>query len=57
LNLEIIGAGNGQEGVTTETESDQMNRVMAASANKYVMKPFTKDVLVAKLSMLDVFGV
>ncbi len=101
LNLEIIEAGNGQEGldqlsqhpdtdlilvdwnmpvmdglefihavradksydairivmVTTETESDQMNRAMAAGANEYVMKPFTKDVLVAKLSMLDVFGV
>lgn len=43
--------------VTTETESDQMNRAMAAGANEYVMKPFTGDVLVAKLSMLDVFGV
>jgi len=42
--------------VTTETESEQMNRAMAAGANEYVMKPFTKDVLVAKLSMLDVFG-
>jgi two-component system, chemotaxis family, chemotaxis protein CheY len=43
--------------VTTETESDQMNRAMAAGANEYVMKPFTRDVLVAKLSLLDVFGV
>ncbi|MFO0821782.1 MAG: response regulator [Gemmataceae bacterium] len=42
--------------VTTESESEQMNRAMAAGANEYVMKPFTKDVLVAKLSMLDVFG-
>jgi len=42
--------------VTTETECDQMNRAMAAGANEYVMKPFTKEVLVAKLSMLDVFG-
>jgi two-component system chemotaxis response regulator CheY len=42
--------------VTTETESEQMNRAMAAGANEYVMKPFTKDVLIAKLSMLDVFG-
>jgi len=101
LNLEIIEAGNGQEGfdqlrdhpdtdlilvdwnmpvmdglefihavradrsydairivmVTTESQSDQMNRAMAAGANEYVMKPFTKDVLVAKLTMLDVFGV
>jgi two-component system chemotaxis response regulator CheY len=42
--------------VTTETESDQVMRAMAAGANEYVMKPFNKDVLVAKLSMLDVFG-
>jgi two-component system chemotaxis response regulator CheY len=100
MNLEVIEAGNGQEGldrlreypdialvlvdwnmpvmdglefiqtvradrandalrivmVTTETESEQMNRAMAAGANEYVMKPFTRDVLVAKLSLLDVFG-
>ena len=63
--LEFIQAVRGQRiydpvrivMVTTETESDQMNRAMAAGANEYVMKPFTRDVLVAKLSMLDVFGV
>ena len=42
--------------VTTETESEQVMRALDAGANEYVMKPFTKDVLVAKLSMLDVFG-
>ncbi len=42
--------------VTTETESDQVMRAMAAGADEYVMKPFTKDVLVAKMSLLDVFG-
>jgi len=42
--------------VTTETESEQVARAMNAGANEYVMKPFTKDVLVAKLSMLDIFG-
>lgn len=42
--------------VTTETESEQVSRAMNAGANEYVMKPFTKDVLVAKLSMLDIFG-
>lgn len=42
--------------VTTETESDQMNRAMAAGADEYVMKPFSKEVLVAKLSIMDVFG-
>jgi two-component system chemotaxis response regulator CheY len=43
--------------VTTETESEQVMRAMTAGANEYVMKPFTKDVLVAKLSMLDLFEV
>jgi two-component system chemotaxis response regulator CheY len=42
--------------VTTETEIEQVARAMAAGANEYVMKPFTKDVLVAKLSILDAFG-
>ena len=41
--------------VTTETESEQVTRALNAGANEYVMKPFTKDVLVAKLNMLDVF--
>ena len=35
--------------VTTETESEQVIRALDAGANEYVMKPFTKDVLVAKL--------
>jgi two-component system chemotaxis response regulator CheY len=63
--LEFITAVRGQRiydpvrimMVTTETESEQVMRAMAAGANEYVMKPFTKDVLVAKLSMLDDFGV
>jgi two-component system chemotaxis response regulator CheY len=41
--------------VTTETESEQVVRALKAGANEYVMKPFTKDVLVAKLGLLDVF--
>jgi len=41
--------------VTTETESEQVTRALNAGANEYVMKPFTKDVLIAKLNMLDVF--
>ncbi len=41
--------------VTTETESAQVARALSAGANEYVMKPFTKDVLVAKLNLLDVF--
>jgi two-component system chemotaxis response regulator CheY len=42
--------------VTTETEHEQVLRALDAGANEYVMKPFTKEVLVAKLSLLDVFG-
>ena len=40
--------------VTTETESEQVVRALDAGADEYVMKPFTRDVLVAKLSLLDV---
>jgi two-component system chemotaxis response regulator CheY len=42
--------------VTTETEQGQVVRALAAGANEYVMKPFTREVLVAKLSLLDAFG-
>jgi two-component system, chemotaxis family, chemotaxis protein CheY len=38
--------------VTTETESGQVVRALAAGANEYIMKPFSRDVLVDKLSML-----
>lgn len=41
--------------VTTETESEQVQRAISAGANEYVMKPFTPEVLVAKLTMLDAF--
>lgn len=41
--------------VTTETEIEQVQRAMSAGANEYVMKPFTADVLVAKLSLLGMF--
>jgi two-component system chemotaxis response regulator CheY len=39
--------------VTTETEVDQMVRALAAGANEYMMKPFTKEILADKLRMLD----
>jgi two-component system, chemotaxis family, chemotaxis protein CheY len=42
--------------VTTETEQSQVIRALEAGANEYLMKPFTKDVLVAKLSLLDLLG-
>jgi two-component system chemotaxis response regulator CheY len=38
--------------VTTETETDQVVRALAAGANEYVMKPFSKDILSEKLALL-----
>jgi two-component system, chemotaxis family, chemotaxis protein CheY len=40
--------------VTTETELDQMATALEAGANEYVMKPFTKDILVEKLQMAGI---
>jgi two-component system, chemotaxis family, chemotaxis protein CheY len=40
--------------VTTETELDQMAAALAAGANEYVMKPFTRDILVEKLQLVGV---
>jgi two-component system chemotaxis response regulator CheY len=39
--------------VTTESEQDQVVRALQAGADEYLMKPFTKEVLAAKLSLLD----
>jgi len=38
--------------VTTEAEHSQMVRALAAGAHEYVMKPFTADVIKAKLAYL-----
>ena len=38
--------------VTTEAEHSQMVRALAAGAHEYVMKPFTADVIRAKLAYL-----
>lgn len=40
--------------VTTETEISQVAKALQAGANEYVMKPFTKDVLLAKLDLLGI---
>lgn len=40
--------------VTSETELGQMAKALAAGANEYVMKPFTKDVITEKLTLLGV---
>ena len=42
--------------VTTETEQEQVVRALDAGANEYLMKPFTRDILIAKLSLLDVLA-
>jgi two-component system chemotaxis response regulator CheY len=40
--------------VTTETDLDQMATALEAGANEYVMKPFTKDILVEKLELVGI---
>ena len=40
--------------VTSEAQGEQVTRALNAGANEYLMKPFTKDVLMAKLNLLDV---
>jgi two-component system chemotaxis response regulator CheY len=41
---------------TTETEIEQMTKALAAGADEYVMKPFTKDAIQSKLEMLGLVG-
>lgn len=38
--------------VTTETEMAQVSRALEAGADEYVMKPFTREILHAKLELL-----
>lgn len=40
--------------VTTEAEVEHMTSALEAGANEYVMKPFTKDILVQKLEMVGI---
>jgi two-component system chemotaxis response regulator CheY len=40
--------------VTTETEMSQMASALEAGANEYIMKPFTKDILVEKLELMGI---
>lgn len=40
--------------VTTETELDQITAALEAGANEYVMKPFTKDILMEKLQLVGI---
>jgi two-component system chemotaxis response regulator CheY len=41
--------------VTSEAQGEQVAKALSAGANEYLMKPFNKEVLVAKLNLLDVF--
>jgi two-component system chemotaxis response regulator CheY len=38
--------------VTSVSEGDQVARALEAGANEFIMKPFTRDALVARLRML-----
>ena len=40
--------------VTTETEMDQVVMALDAGADEYVMKPFTRDVIMEKLELLGI---
>jgi two-component system chemotaxis response regulator CheY len=40
--------------VTTETELDQMAAALEAGANEYIMKPFSRDILVEKLELAGI---
>lgn len=40
--------------VTTETEVGQVVKALAAGANEYLMKPFSRDALVEKLELIGV---
>jgi two-component system, chemotaxis family, chemotaxis protein CheY len=42
--------------VTSEARSDHVSQALNAGANEYLMKPFNKEMLVAKLSLLDVIS-
>jgi two-component system, chemotaxis family, chemotaxis protein CheY len=41
--------------VTTETELGQMTAALEAGANEYIMKPFTRDILVEKLQLVGIY--
>jgi len=42
--------------VTTETEVAHIERALAAGANEYVMKPFSREIIEEKLRLLGVDG-
>ena len=40
--------------VTTENDTGQVTKALEAGANEYVMKPFTKEIILEKLSLLGI---
>jgi two-component system chemotaxis response regulator CheY len=42
--------------VTTETELSQMTTALEAGANEYIMKPFTRDILIEKLQLVGIYA-
>lgn len=40
--------------VTTENEMDKIAEAISKGANEYIMKPFTKEILVEKLAILGI---
>ena len=42
--------------VTTETEMAQMTKALSAGANEYIMKPFTRDIVLDKLQLMGLLG-
>jgi two-component system, chemotaxis family, chemotaxis protein CheY len=43
--------------VTTESDQQNIVRALAAGAHEYVIKPFTEEVIVGKLTLLGLVGV
>jgi two-component system, chemotaxis family, chemotaxis protein CheY len=41
--------------VTTETEMSHVAKAIEAGANEYIMKPFTKDIVLGKLALCGFF--
>lgn len=41
--------------VTSESQGEQVAKALGAGANEYLMKPFNKEILVAKLQLMDAF--
>src|SRR5262245_59132201 len=42
--------------VTSEARGEQVAQALSAGANEYLMKPFNKEVLLAKLNLLDLIS-